>query len=104
MTEQGFRCPSCGEQTRVKETRALQGGGLRRRRICPGCRAKFTTAELLVATDWAKQVRSKGPVVAVRKRDLRRIADIAMGALSSEGPHSGDLDEDPPGEGPLGTP
>lgn len=82
--EQGFRCPVCGAQTRVKETRTLHDGGLRRRRICPSCRARLTTAEMLVAQDWSKGVRSKGPMVAIRKRDLQKIVDLASQALSDE--------------------
>ena len=39
-------CPSCGEQTRVMETRAAEAGrALRRRRACAACERRFTTFE-----------------------------------------------------------
>jgi transcriptional regulator NrdR family protein len=74
---------------------------LRRRRVCPSCRTKVTTAEILVAQDWSKGVRTKGPVVAIRKRDLRRIVELASAALGGR-----DLADDPetPGEEPAEEP
>jgi hypothetical protein len=46
-----FRCPICGNQTRVSETRSLPAG-LRRRRRCVklDCAGRMTTLELVVPT------------------------------------------------------
>ncbi|MFN8160119.1 MAG: transcriptional regulator NrdR [Solirubrobacterales bacterium] len=59
------RCPSCASpQTRVRESRAADGGAaVRRRRECPECGRRFTTYERL----------EPGPL-QVRKRDRRRQA------------------------------
>lgn len=42
-----MRCPYCGhEDTQVKDTRSSEEGhAIRRRRFCPNCQARFTTAE-----------------------------------------------------------
>ncbi|MGI8461801.1 MAG: ATP cone domain-containing protein [Solirubrobacterales bacterium] len=51
-------CPSCNANTRVAETRAVDGGrALRRRRHCPSCGHRITTFE-----------RSESPPPTVRKR------------------------------------
>lgn len=78
----GFRCPLCGASTRVEETRSIVGG-VRRRRQCLACKAKVTTAELAVAQDWARgrHARTRGPVVAIRRADLQRIAALATSGL-----------------------
>ena len=55
-----MECPACNRPTRVSETRAAQGGAVRRRRNCPACGHRFTTFERL----------EPGPVT-VRKRDGR---------------------------------
>ncbi len=58
-----MRCPYCEtKNTRVLDSRAIEdGGGIRRRRECPGCRRRFTTFE-----------RAERTVVHVIKRDGRR--------------------------------
>jgi transcriptional repressor NrdR len=42
-----MRCPFCGaEDTQVKDSRPTDDrGAIRRRRLCPGCGARFTTFE-----------------------------------------------------------
>ncbi len=42
-----MRCPFCGsEDTQVKDSRPTDDrGSIRRRRLCPGCGARFTTFE-----------------------------------------------------------
>ncbi len=86
----GFPCPACGQPTRVHETRRIEGG-LRRRRHCgtPGCSARITTAELAVGQNWATGTRTRGPVVAIRRRDLQNIASIVNNGLA------GARDEEP---------
>jgi hypothetical protein len=60
----GIRCPRCGGETGVIETRANRGS-LRRRRRCrtDGCRARLTTIEM-VAPHYSKLVPS-GDLVAM---------------------------------------
>lgn len=78
----GFPCPRCGAQTRVHETRAVDGG-LRRRRCCTSysCGHKITTSELQVGQRWDDGTRTRGPVIAIRYRDLRTIAQIVNSVI-----------------------
>lgn len=46
-----MRCPECGGNTTVLETRTLFSEEIRRRRICRDCGYRFTTIE----TIWRKQ-------------------------------------------------
>lgn len=81
----GFRCPTCGGNTAVTETRR-QNGGLRRRRLCqtPTCDTKFTTTEVVVSAGH-RTTQSGGPMAVVRARDLRQISAIAAAALAGHG-------------------
>lgn len=51
-----MRCPSCGAmETRVIETRTVDGGRVvRRRRECPKCSSRFTTYEKI---EWKRSLR-----------------------------------------------
>lgn len=40
-----YACPGCGGATSVKDSRPRESGGIRRRRRCNGCGARFTTYE-----------------------------------------------------------
>jgi len=40
-----MKCFQCGDQAKVKETRATADGSLRRRRVCDGCAAQYITIE-----------------------------------------------------------
>lgn len=57
----GMRCPYCGaDDTRVVDSRPVEGGGaIRRRRSCETCEQRFTTYE------------RREPALMVRKRDGR---------------------------------
>ena len=45
-----MKCPYCGnEETQVKDSRICDDGeGIKRRRLCPNCDARFTTIERLL--------------------------------------------------------
>lgn len=80
----GFPCPRCGAPTRVIETRHVDGG-LRRRRCCAAyaCSHKITTAELAVGQRWIDGNRTRGPVVAIRYRDLQTIAKLVNDVIQT---------------------
>lgn len=45
----GLKCPKCGNITsKVKYTRKVVGGTIRRRRECLACPSRFTTEERIV--------------------------------------------------------
>ena len=45
--DHGMKCPNCAEfRTRVIDSRTLEEGTIRRRRVCVACRFRFTTYEL----------------------------------------------------------
>ncbi len=57
-----MRCPVCGHDTNVSETRVIKDGTeIRRRRNCPGCSHRFTTYE-----------RAEQRFPTIVKRDGRR--------------------------------
>lgn len=60
-----MRCPYCnGKDSKVLDSRAIEdGAGIRRRRVCPACRRRFTTFERVERT-----------ALHVIKRDGRREA------------------------------
>jgi len=70
-------CPSCGTQTGVRETRAVDGG-IRRRRLCPKCGHRLTTIEAVVARSGA---RPGGDVVVVSRKKLRELGDLVATIL-----------------------
>lgn len=83
-TASGFPCPLCGKPTRVHETRTIEGG-VRRRRCCTvySCGHKFSTAELAVGQRWIDGTRTRGPVIAIRYRDLQAIAKLVNDAIGA---------------------
>lgn len=38
-------CPVCGESSKVLDSREKPDGSIWRKRICPSCKAKYTTLE-----------------------------------------------------------
>lgn len=70
-TGNGFRCPTCQGDTSVLETRR-RSGGLRRRRQCSGCQAKFTTIEM-VAPMAGLRVTHDQDLAILSSRDLRAL-------------------------------
>ncbi|WP_031548739.1 transcriptional regulator NrdR [Parvularcula oceani] len=79
-----MRCPFCsGEDTQVKDSRPTEdAAAIRRRRLCAGCGARFTTfervqlRELIVVKSSGKKVPfdreklARSVAIATRKRDL----------------------------------
>ena len=79
-----MRCPFCtGEDTQVKDSRPTEdGAAIRRRRLCQGCGARFTTfervqlRELVVVKSSGRKVPfdreklARSVAIATRKRDL----------------------------------
>ena len=66
-----MKCPFCQcEDTQVKDSRATEeGAAIRRRRVCHGCEARFTTFErvqlrelTVVKGDGSKESRKAVPV------------------------------------------
>lgn len=60
-----MKCPSCGsDDTWVKDSRPRDAGHLRRRRVCAGCRKRFTTYEV-VAPERLSLISPLGIVSAI---------------------------------------
>lgn len=59
-------CPSCGEKTRVVETR-VKHGKIRRRRACT-CGCRFTSIEITL-DEYRAMRRATVPAAAARFRD-----------------------------------
>lgn len=73
-----MRCPECeAADTRVIDSRPADGGhAIRRRRVCEGCDARFTTYERMVA---ARMVRKRsGRVEPFDAAKLRRGVESAL--------------------------
>jgi hypothetical protein len=70
-----IRCPTCGSETSVLETRDAPAY-VRRRRLCDSeaCRAKITTLEIVLTSPAHSP---GGNVVLVRRRDLDALRAIA---------------------------
>lgn len=79
--DHGFSCVACHGRTSVLETRSARGG-IRRRRVCLRCGKRMTTVEILSATPGHP---GSGPMIAVSRRSLQRIALITEAALVRAG-------------------
>jgi transcriptional repressor NrdR len=99
-----MRCPFCNcEDTQVKDSRPSQeGAAIRRRRLCPGCEARFTTYErvqlrdlVVIKSDQSKQSFDREKLrrsiaISLRKRPIDQdaidqiVSDI-VGTLERKG-------------------
>jgi len=63
-----MKCPYCGnEETQVKDSRICDDGeGIKRRRLCPNCDARFTTIERLL----------KKEIYVIKKDGRKTLFDI----------------------------
>lgn len=63
-----MKCPYCGnEETQVKDSRICDDGeGIKRRRLCPNCYARFTTIERLL----------KKEIYVIKKDGRKTLFDI----------------------------
>ena len=103
-----MRCPYCtNQETPVKDSRPSEdGNSIRRRRICTGCGARFTTfervqlRELYVLKKSGKRVPldrdklSRSVLTATRKRDLapERVEQMISGIVRQlESQNEGDI-------------
>jgi transcriptional repressor NrdR len=99
-----MRCPFCGfDDTQVKDSRSTDdGGAIRRRRLCSGCEARFTTFErvqlrelLVIKNDGDKRPFERDKLlrsmrIALRKRPvdedkLERVVNSVVRQLESLG-------------------
>ena len=74
-----MRCPFCtNDDTQVKDSRPTEDrSSIRRRRLCPGCGARFTTFERVQLRELTVVKRSGRRVVFDRDK-LQRSIDIAL--------------------------
>ena len=74
-----MRCPFCGNvDTQVKDSRpSEEGAAIRRRRHCPKCGARFTTAERLHMRQ-LYVVKRNGRKVPYNREKLYRSLEIAL--------------------------
>ncbi|MEM6602422.1 MAG: transcriptional regulator NrdR [Pseudomonadota bacterium] len=74
-----MRCPYCShEETQVKDSRPSEdGAAIRRRRYCPKCHARFTTAER-VHIRQLYVLKRNGRKVPYNREKLYRSLDIAL--------------------------
>jgi transcriptional repressor NrdR len=72
------RCPFCANpDTQVKDSRPAEDGqAIRRRRLCPGCGARFTTFERVQLRD-LHVVKSDGKREAFDRAKLTKSIDLA---------------------------
>lgn len=88
-----MRCPFCGnEETAVKDSRICDDGeGIKRRRICSNCDARFTTIErvlkkeiIVVKKDGKKVLFDKDKLIksisssSGKRMDIKKIEEIAQ--------------------------
>jgi len=75
-----MRCPFCGnEETLVKDSRICDNGeGIRRKRVCPNCDAKFTTIEKILRRE-VIVVKKDGRRVLFDKDKLNRSVTLCAG-------------------------
>lgn len=71
----GFKCPECGaRRDRVVDSRGNQAGTfIRRRRICDGCRHRWTTYERIEAdgdADLFNEQHSRAKAIAAELREM----------------------------------
>jgi transcriptional regulator NrdR family protein len=96
------RCPECGADTSVLETRDESTTHTRRRRICKNaaCGHRFTTAEFIL--DHPRRYR-QSDLVIVRRAELQQISQLAARLLHRP-PAAVTPDPEPPRqEGQEGT-
>lgn len=74
-----MRCPYCAcDDTQVKDSRpSEEGSAIRRRRVCPNCGARFTTAER-VHMRQLYVLKKNGHKVLYNREKLYRSLDIAL--------------------------
>lgn len=74
-----MRCPFCGnEDTQVKDSRPTEdNSAIRRRRLCPGCGARFTTFERVQLRELTV-VKSNGQREPFDREKLLRSLRIAL--------------------------
>lgn len=105
-----MNCPSCGEASRVEETRKIADGqSLRRYRRCPRCRLRFSTVEELDASsrmvlkrdgslrrfdrDKVAESIKKAAVRTIFPSELNAMVEKVVQALLAD--HSRQLNEEP---------
>ncbi len=92
MSSDGIRCPICGRDTDVMETRR-HTSAIRRRRTCvdPSCNGRITTTEIpALRVDKAERQRTEGVAGVLVSRDtlhtlqrtLRELTAVAEQAFS----------------------
>lgn len=76
-TADGLCCPVCGAgyvRQRVTDSRGRRAGGVRRRRECETCGARYTTVETIIA---AEDLRTVGPWIDQHRERIRSLlADV----------------------------
>jgi transcriptional repressor NrdR len=74
-----MRCPFCGDtSSQVKDSRPAEDhGGIRRRRLCPACGARFTTFERVQLRELTV-LKKNGRRVPFARDKLARSVHIAM--------------------------
>ena len=65
-----WRCPSCASPMMVKGAHIAPEGSYRRRRLCPKCGARFTTAERIIGQDATPVARIERVLAPTRHDDL----------------------------------
>ena len=60
-------CPKCSGPTKVADSRAKDGGGIKRRRVCLKCGHRFNTMELCAGQLAAMQAAHAIPVDVLRR-------------------------------------
>lgn len=74
-----MRCPFCGhDDSQVKDSRASEeGAAIRRRRLCNGCGARFTTYERIQLKELTV-MKSDGKVEPFRRSKLLKSMKVAL--------------------------
>lgn len=67
----GLLCPQCRGPTKVADSRARDGGGIKRRRVCLKCGHRFNTVELC-----DDQLAAMQAAEAIPTDVLRRLAAL----------------------------
>lgn len=103
-----MKCPRCGGDSKIEETRKVPSRDLRRYRRCPDCRLRFGTIESLDASsrmvakrldvrepfsrDKVAKSITKAVVRDMPAADLNRIVDRVVEIILSEEPSDGSSD------------
>ncbi len=74
-----MRCPFCGhDDSQVKDSRSSEdGAAIRRRRLCNGCGARFTTYERIQLKELTV-VKSDGKMESFRREKLLKSMKVAL--------------------------